>query len=446
MSARLHLLALLDVCGRYRQAFALSWSERQTGAKRYTAHEAEFLPAALALIEKPVSPTARITALLLVLLVLAAVVWAALAHVDIVVTATGKVIPAARIKTIASVDTASVRAIHVTEGQLVRAGDLLLELDAGIFEADERKAAADVDAARLERARARALIDALDTGKPPILARVSGITQEAYEEARAQVIGRHVDYVARRRQLEGEIARYSRALPLARERARNYAGLSEMHDVSMSAWSEREQAAIDLEGQLSQARHALESLFAETRREALDSLTKATTLLASATAEAARAHSHAGLLKLWSPVDGAVQQLTAHTIGGVVAAAQPLMVIVPKEGTTQVEGYIDNKDIGFVRPGQLAQVKIAAFDYTKHGMVQGKVELVSQDAIEDEKRGLIYKVSVRLDHPWIRVNGRAMRLEPGMAVSVEIKTGTRRVLEYLMSPLLRHGHESLNER
>jgi hemolysin D len=379
-------------------------------------------------------------------LVFFAILWAVLAHVDIIVTATGKVIPSSRTKTIASVDVASVRTINVVEGQSVRSGDVLVELDAGTFEADERKAEADINAGRLEMARSKALIAAIDTHRPPVLAPISGVPREKYEEAKSHLTGQYLDFLAKLTQLEGEITRYSQALPLAQERERNYEELAKTHDVSANSWSEKRQAAIDLKGQLAQAQNARLSLIAETRRQALDSLTDADKVVTSATQDVARATSHARWLTLRSPVDGSVQQLTVHTIGGVVPAAQPLMLIVPKEDKVEVEGYVENKDIGFVREGQSAEVKIDAFDYTKHGMIHGQVDSVSKDAIDDEKRGPLYKANVSLDSPTIVVDGRAMALTPGMTVQVEIKTGARRVIQYILSPLLRHRHESLNER
>ena len=447
MSLRLRMLSLVDVFARYRDTFAHHWRRRNAEpARAYTAAEAEFLPAALELIERPVSPTARLTGWLLVLLVLATVLWAALARVDIVVNAGGKIIPSSRTKSIASVDVASVRAIYVADGQVVKSGDPLVDLDAGPFEADQRKAEADVDAARLAMARARALIAAIDANEAPALAQVPGADRDKFAEARSQLTGQWLDYRAKLTALEGEIARYSDALPLAAQRARNYEELAKTNDVSKDAWSEKRQAAIDLEGQLAQARNSRLSLVAETRRRALDELTEAGRTVTTATQDAARAASHARLLRLRAPVDGVVQQLNVHTVGGVVPAAQALMLIVPRDDQVQVEGFIENKDIGFVRQGQPAEVKIDAFDYTKHGTIHGKVESVSKDAVDDEKRGPIYKAYVSLDRPTISVDGRSVALSPGMSVQVEIKTGTRRVIEYILSPLLRHRHESLNER
>jgi hemolysin D len=149
---------------------------------------------------------------------------------------------------------------------------------------------------------------------------------------------------------------------------------------------------------------------------------------------------------LRAPVDGSVQQLKVHTVGGVVPAAEPLMLIVPRDAPIEVESQVENRDVGFLRTGQSAQVKIDAFDYTKHGMVHGQVSFVSKDSIEHPQRGFLYRVEVKLDRPFLRVDGRPVTLTPGMTVNVEIKTGTRRVIEYFLSPLLRQQSESLNER
>jgi hemolysin D len=374
------------------------------------------------------------------------ILWAVWARVDIIVTADGKVIPTSRTKAIASVEVASVRTIFVTEGQNVKAGDLLLELDAKAFEAEEHKAIAEVTAAHLEIARSRALIAAIDHHRLPALAPMSEAPKVQYEETRSQLTGQYLDYLARLTQLDGEITRYSRALPLVQERARSYEELARTHDVSSNAWSEKLQSAIDLEGQLAQAQNARLSLIAQTRRQALDSLTDAEKVVSSATQDAVRAASQARLLTLRAPVDGSVQQLTVHTVGGVVPAAQPLMLVVPKDDPVEIESFLENKDIGFVRAGQSAEVKVSAFDYTKHGMIHGRVAAVSRDAIEDSKRGSLYKVGVSLDRSNIMIDGHPVTLAPGMSVQVEIKTGSRRVIEYLLSPLLRHEHESLNER
>lgn len=237
-----------------------------------------------------------------------------------------------------------------------------------------------------------------------------------------------------------------RVLPLATQRAHDYKELAKDRDVSMHAYLEKEQARVDLEGQLRDALNQRKALIEETRRQAFDLLHDGTRTASASEQDAVRAGSHSRLLKLTAPVDGTVQQLTAHTVGGVVPAAQPLMLIVPKEAQVEVEAFMENKDVGFVEVGQSAEIKIDAFEYTKYGTIPARVTHVSHDAIQDEKKGLIYAVKIALDESSIDVDGRDTPLSPGMSINVEIKTGTRRVIEYVLSPLLKHKRESLNER
>jgi hemolysin D len=160
--------------------------------------------------------------------------------------------------------------------------------------------------------------------------------------------------------------------------------------VSHHAWLEKEQARIDLQGQLADARNQRAALLAQTRKEAHDSRIEAEKIIESARQDQRRAGEHSNLLRLTAPVTGTVQQLAVHTVGGVVAATQPLMQIVPEGGDIEIEAQIENKDVGFVEVGQQVEVKVDAFDYTKYGTVPARVVFVSRDAIQDEKKGLVY--------------------------------------------------------
>ena len=139
-------------------------------------------------------------------------------------------------------------------------------------------------------------------------------------------------------------------------------------------------------------------------------------------------------------------KLTVHTLGGVVPAAQPIMQIVPRDGPVEVEAFMENKDKGFVRVGQSVAVKVDTFNYTKYGTLPGRVTHISQDAIPDEKRGLLYAVKIALDKTSLDVEGQDTPVTPGMAINAEIKTGSRRIIEYVLSPLIRHTHEAMSER
>jgi hemolysin D len=447
MSIKYRVEAYLSLLRRYGDIFQYHWKKRkEVSTGLFKEHEAEFLPPALALQEKPVSPASRLTAKVLMALVGILLLWSIFGRIDITVNALGKIIPSERTKTIASVDVASVKALHVREGQEVKAGDVLIELDATAVDADRDKAKSDQMMALLQMARSRALIAAVDNMKPPRLPKIAGIPKENLEAEQLHLDGQYRDFLAKVRHIEEEIHRCELDLPLVTQRAKDYQELAKNHDVSTHAYLEKEQARIDLEGQLAAARSQRIALIEETRRVAYDALTEAKRIAEESRQDAVRSESHSRLLKLTAPVDGTVQQLTVHTVGGVVPAAQPLMLIVPAEKTIEVEAFMENKDVGFVEEGQSAAVKIDAYEYTKYGTIPGRVIHVSRDAIQDEKRGLIYSVKVVLDKSSIAVKGRNLPLTDGMSVNVEIKTGTRRAIEYFLSPLLQHGRESLHER
>jgi hemolysin D len=447
MSTKHKLEAYLCLLRHYRKTFAQSWKNRdKLTSDLFKEHEAEFLPAALAIQEKPVSPTLRVTAKVLILLVLIIFCWAIFGQMDIVVNATGEIIPHERTKTIASVETASVKAIHVMEGQSVKKGDLLIELDASATDAEHDKANSSITESSLQIARSQALISAIDNRRLPHLPRVAGVSPQKIAETQAHLDGQYQDFITKLQRIEGSITRYSEALALATQRAADYKELAQNHDVPMHAYLEKEQERVDLEGQLTDAKSQRKALIAETRRVAYDSQADADKIVGAAQQDAVRTAAHSKLLKLTAPVDGTVQQLAVHTVGGVVPAAQELMKIVPKEHKIEVEAMLENKDIGFVEEGQTAAVKIDAYEYTKYGIITGRVVHVSSDAIKDEKRGLLYSVILALDKSTISVKGHDMSLNPGMSVRVDLKTGSRRVIEYFLSPLLQHKRESLNER
>ena len=448
--------AYLELFKRYRDVFRYFWSERKNlGGGLFNEQEAEFLPAALAIQERPVSKTARITAAILIGMIATLFLWSVLGKMDIVVNATGKIIPADYTKTIASVEVASVTALHVQEGQFVKAGALLIELNSAATDAEYEKAFGSKIEARLQEERSRTLIEAIDhlsnskASKKTVslaLPAVNGVTPELMDKAQIQFQAQYLDFKAKLAHLDTQIVRYAQALPLATQKAIDYRILAQEHDVSTHAYLEKEQARIDLAGQLADMKTQRSALIAQAKKEAWDAMTEGRKTAAINHQDAIRAGEHSKQLKLTAPVDGTVQQLTVHTVGGVVPAAQMLMMIVPKANQVEVEAFIENKDIGFVQEGQKAEVKIDAFEYSKYGTVPARVSHVSRDAIQDEKKGLIYSVKVVLERPTMNIDGKKVALSAGMSSNVEIKTGERRIIEYILSPLVQHQHESLNER
>ena len=447
MSLKHKLDAYHSLWSRYREIFGFHWKHRHSfDSKLFNTHEAEFLPAALSLQEKPVSPTARLVAKILMALVVSAIVWSVIGKTDIIVNATGKVLPSERVKTIESVDVANVKALHVQEGQSVKAGDLLIELDTSAPDAEQSKATTDETTALLQMARSKALIEAIERHSPPVLPSIPGLLPAIFISEQKHLTEQYQDFMAKLNQIEGDIRRYEEELPIAEKTANDYKDLSNTHDVSTHAYLEKEQAKLDLQGELSNAQHKKSALIEETKRTAYDTLSEGQKVSADSKEDAFKAKVHSKMLKLIAPVDGTVQQLTVHTIGGVVPAAQPLMIIVPKKNSIEVEAQIEDKDIGFIKDNQHAEIKIDAFEYTKYGTIPGRIKHISQDAITDEKKGLLYIAKIIPDRSTININGKMMPLSSGMSVNVEIKTGERHIIEYVLSPLLQHAKESLHER
>lgn len=447
MSAKHRLQAWGQLASRYRSVFMHAWRERDAAPRRFlNEDEAAFLPAALAIQQKPLSATARWTGRTLMALVACTVLWACVGTIDIIVTATGKVVPSSRTRTITSVDVAVVRSLHVQEGQQVKAGDVLLELDASATDAERDKAIGDAATSALQVARARAMIAAVDGQRAPRLAPAAGATRTQWQAAESGLESQWRDFQSKRGRFDDAIAQYAQDLPLATKRADDYRQLLRDHDVSEHAWIEKEQARIDLKGQLDDARNQRAALVAQTRKEAHDALDEGAKAGAASGQDARRAGEHSKLMTLVTPVDGTVQQLTVHTVGAAVPAAQPLMMVVPRETRVEVEAFLENKDIGFVKEGQAAEVKVDAYEYTKYGTLPARVTHVSRDAIQDDKKGLIYAVKITLERPFIQVDGQMVPVTAGMSSTVEIKTGARRVIEYILSPLAQHVHEALHER
>ena len=247
---------------------------------------------------------------------------------------------------------------------------------------------------------------------------------------------------------------------MAQQRERDYKALSDQGFVAGHAGQDRTRERVEQEKDLAMAlarqreaqaalaesRGSAASYRAETLRTLREREAQADLKLKQLAEEGAKAAKRDQLTKLTAPVDGTVQQLAVHTAGGVVTEAQVLLVLVPDEAQVTAEVVLENKDIGFVRAGQEAEIKLETFPYTRYGTVPATVKSVTADAVNDEKRGAIFPVTLVLGKGAIDVDGKPVRLTPGMNVTAEVKTGRRRVIEYLFNPVQEHVQESLRER
>jgi membrane fusion protein, hemolysin D len=432
-------------------------------------HATEFLPAVLEIQQAPPSPIGRAILWTILGVFTAGILWATFGWIDIVATAQGKIIPSGYSKVIQPYETGVITAIHVQDGQIVKRGEVLIELDSTQNRADQNRALNEYRAAKVDAARLRALIAGQSTFDGPadadpqyvILQQQMLRDQVAEYQARVGAAQHLIDQrKAALGQTKENIRRLEATVPMEAERAEAFKKLLEHDAATKLDFLQAEQQRIDksqeLAGQrkklhqdqsaLSEAEtnyRALVSEFQQTKQAELSTLeTKASSLIHDVT----KAGQKADLQWLTTPIDGVVQQLAVHTVGGVVTPAQELLIVVPQDHPVEVAAQVENKDVGFVKNGQIVEIKVETFPFTLYGTIPGKVLSVSDDAASIEKVGLIYPTRVSLDRSTIQVAGRQVNLSPGMAVTVEIKTGQRRMIEYLLSPLLKSIKESLRER
>lgn len=457
----------LELLGRYRAVAEAAWQARHelAGPKRL-ADEAAFLPAALSLQETPVHPAPRRAMWVIMTLFVVALAWACLGKVDIVAVAQGRIVVSDRTKVVQPLEAAVVKAVHVRDGDKVAAGQLLVELDATAATADRQSVEQLTQAASDEVWRTQALLAALKTGKAPAGAPRAPLQVQTSAEW-ADIAGRaaRMDAEVARRQaelatVESGIAKLQATLPLARQREADLQALAAQGFVSGHAGQDRTRERIELERDLETQRarraeslaavqesvQARAALRAETERTLNDRLAKATLELAQLRQEEAKTVQRKQLTQLVAPVAGTVQQLAIHTEGGVVTPAQALMVIVPDDAEVTAEVVIENKDVGFVHVGQAVEVKLETFPFTRYGTVPATLVRVSADAVMDEHRRPIYPANVKLGASEINIDGRPLRLTPGLTLAAEIKIGRRPVIEYLLSPIQRSVNQSFGEK
>jgi hemolysin D len=453
-----------------------------------------FLPAALEIVERPASPIGRAVAYTLIALFCIALAWACLGQVDIVASAKGKIIPTGRIKVIQPYETGVVRAIHVHDGQRVVAGETLIELDPTMNEAESKHYQSDLIAAQLDVARLAAQLtdgDPAANFKPPVdappplvaLQRRFLLDQVAEQQSKLAVLDRQRDEKqAELETVEASIGKLAASLPIMQERLDIRQTLYEHTTGSKASYLELLQTLVEAQHELEvQKRHSGEitaavAAIAEQRTQAIEEyrrtrygeLVEAERKAKGLAEDLIKAQRRAALQTLTAPVDGTAQQLAVHTIGGVVTPAQQLLVVVPNDSHLEIEAMVLNRDIGFVHAGQQAQIKVDAFNFNRYGLIQGEVESVSSDSITREKppesksdpnrsgaedessepanQELVYAARISLKRAQMQIDDRLVNLEPGMAVTVEIKTGSRRIISYLLSPLLRYKQDALRER
>jgi hemolysin D len=431
--------------------------------------DVEFLPPGIGERDTPPSTAAVSLALSIVLAFLIAVGWAYLGTLDVVAVARGRIVPQARVQVVQTAEPGIVRLIGARDGSMVRKGQILLELDPTVSDADESRLTQELAEAKLHVARLEALIADAPRIAAPTAAGAEDVElqQRLLDDQRAEY-RRRLEAAALTIQqrsaavavTETNVVRLESVVAIQTQRADAFRTLLEGQFIATLQFLEVEERRIDKVQELAMERRRLEqeeaaraeaeahydvieSEFRSTRRAELSSWQSRAASIGQEVVKAARRRV---VQRIFAPTDGIVQQNVIHTVGAVVAAGQQLMVVVPSSGKLEGEVWIENKDVGFVQSGQTAELKVESFPFTRYGTVPGTVVSVSPDAVSKENAGLLYVARVEMLRDTMDVDGGPVRLIPGMAIAAEIQLGRRRVIEFFLSPLLKRTYEALRER
>jgi hemolysin D len=443
------------------------------------AEELEFLPAALEIIRTPCSPLPRVAALSLTGLVALALAWAILGKVDVVTDAPGRLVPVGGGKVVQPLEAGQITAILVHDGQEVHRGDVLIKLEPAEPDADRDRlraelASSELDVARLQTVALRQAFKAPDRSDP---SSADVLRKEALAElsANAAAAGRLDQEIAQHQaeieSVHADIRRQEVLLPLAQQRLQVFTELREkgfgqklMELEAQEKTQEITQGIVigrtkipEIQAQLAAARREKTRIISDAEHTSLGGLADALTKTASLKEELRKAELRVASKTIVAPADGTVQELSVHTIGGVVSPGEMLMRIAPSGARLEVEARFANRDVGFLKLGQPAEIKVDSFPFTQYGVLHGKLIGISRDSVvappgEADPRNAAaepaqyYLARLTIPRDSLSVDGVAVQLRPGMTVAAEVNTGRRRIIQFILSPIKKTLSEAGRER
>lgn len=437
---------------------------------RSDTEDKEFLPTAVEILETPPSPMGRMLVWAVLILFVLVILWSFIGEIDEVVVARGKVIPIGYTKVLQSEDKGIVKRILVQEGQKVKEGELLMELDRTMSESDLNALKKEIAYYDINIRRILAELE-----DKPFVPGAGGevdtkdFVQQVslYNSRQSEKKARLEFYDAQIRQkddsvrvAESSLEKYKQLLAIAREREENLKEIVEQGAISKYTYLEYKGKRIELEqnvsmnlsqlsaakAEASAARQQKAQYWAEWNRQLQEELINCRKQFNTLKESERKAELKNKLIEIKAPVDGAVHKLDIHTVGAVVQEAQGLMQVVPEGTPMEVEAWMENKDVGFVRSDMPVEIKVDTFNFQKFGTIKGKVREVSPDAIEDKERGPLYRVMVSMEEEKLHMDNRDLQVYPGMTVSAEIKTRKKRIIDFFLEPFQTYKNEALRER
>ena len=435
--------------------------------------ETEFLPAILEVTETPPSPTGRLVMWSILLLVVVALTWAYLGHINEVAVAVGKVIPSGQVKTIQVKNKGIVKEINVEEGQLVQEGDVLIILDPTTTSADYdslRKRAAyyklDIQRLTAELTQQPFMPEEDPDLEPHDLAAEMALYQsrtsdyQTQRQSRMDVIEQKI---ARLQATQASYEKYAEVLSIEQEKEARLIALMEQNAIAEFQLLEQQSRTIEyaknaqseldsinsIRAEIAEAQQNLANVDASYHKDIMTALVEAKKEYYTVTEAIKKADEDSRMATIYAPISGRVYNLNIHTIGGIVTDAQPLMQIVPEDAKLVFEVYADNKDIGFIKVGQEAEVKFETYNFQKFGMYKAEVQEISADAVDEPnnpQQDKKFKLILDPTSNDINVYGNPAKIEVGMNISAEIKIKEKRIIDFFLDPFRRYTSEALRER
>ena len=435
--------------------------------------ETEFLPAILEVTETPPSPTGRLIMWSILLLLVVGLVWAFVGHINEVAVASGKVIPSGQAKTIQVKNKGIIKEIRVEEGQEVKEGDVLVVLDPTTTSADydslkKRAAYYKLD---IERLTAELTGQPFNPEKDPDLDAHDLAAEIALYQSRTN------DHLTQRRSRQDVIdqkrarlqatqstyEKYAEGLKIAQDKEGRLKQLIAENAISEFQLLEQQKETIEyaknaqaeldslnsIQAEIAEAEQNLANVDAAYRKDIMTSLVNAKKEYYSVIESIKKADEDSRMSVIVAPTSGKVYNLAVHTVGGIVTEAQRLMQIVPEGVSLEFEVYADNKDIGFIKLNQEAEIKVRTFNFQKFGMMKAEVADISADAVNDpndHERNKKFKLILKPTSNEINVYGEKANLTVGMDVDAEIKIKEKRIIDFFLDPFRRYTSEALRER
>lgn len=433
-----------------------------------TKDKHEFQPLLVEIEQKPTSPLGRVLLWSLIVFMIISLMWLFLAKIDVVVTAHGKVIPSGEIKILQPIETGTISTIFVKEGMKVKKGDVLMDLDPSISSSNSASKQQNLNTLNLEIERISSLIkneefspivneliskDEITNQKflyesiKNSFSNQENILKDRIAQSNTQIKSENADKSKINQILENLKQKEKRLVQVKDIIAKNdyedvtnkiveYTQESKIRDVNIKKLVEK----------INEINHQLLVQEQEYHNKLLEELTQKTKEVAVLQTELTEANFRQAKQKIIAPVDGYIGKMFFHTIGGVVTPAEKLLTLIPNDVPLVIKATVLNQDIGFIEKDMNVALKIDTFDFQKYGLINGVVTHISQDAIEDEKLGLVYDILVTPEKYNLMVDGQILNINIGMGVTAELKVGKRRVIEFFVYPIIKYLDEGMSVR